>query len=138
MKRILNENAYEDESERQGYGFWLWLLLIIIVFNGAKAALGLVQNFKANDFLYTVYAALALFIALSATLSFFTRKRWTPLLFIFFLLLNLLHMLYFTLIYTFNSPEKIDYFSLVKVVTICVLPIPYLTRSVRVKKVFTS
>lgn len=137
MKRILNENAYEDENESTGYGFWLWFLLIIIAYNGIKAAVGLFQNFQAYDILNMAYVNLTFIIALFAAVGFFTRKRWTPLLFISFLLLSLLYISYSTFVLAFSFPEKIDYFSLVRVVIMCALAIPYLLRSDRVKEVFT-
>lgn len=136
MKSILNENAYEDENKRTGYGFWLYLLLFIICYNGIKAASGLIQNHELYDLANLVYALLLVGIALAATVSFFTRKRWAPLVFISFFLLNLIYVIYTSVALSFHFPEKIDYFTLARVFVMCAVIIPYLLRSERVKEIF--
>ncbi|GAA4435474.1 hypothetical protein GCM10023188_27500 [Pontibacter saemangeumensis] len=138
MKSILNENAYEDEDRRTGYGFWLYLLLFVIGYNGVKAAMGLYYNAEAYDTVSLLHALLTVLIALAATAGFFVRKRWTPLLFISFFLLNLLYMVYISVALSVTFPEKIDFFSLARVAVMCAVVISYLVRSERVREVFVE
>ncbi|MEJ8802151.1 DUF2569 family protein [Pontibacter sp. H249] len=137
MKSILNENAYEDEGRKTGYGLWLYLLLLIVGYNGLKAAMTLIQN-ASLDLVNLVYALLLIVIAIATTISFFARKRWTPMLFISFFLLNLLYIVYISIALYSNYPDRIDYFSLVRVAVMCIVVIPYMLRSERIKEVFVK
>ncbi|MBJ6118104.1 DUF2569 family protein [Pontibacter sp. BT310] len=137
MKSILNENAFEDEGSKTGYGLWLYLLLFMVGINGVKAAMTLIQN-ASLDLVNLVYAVLLAFIAIATTIGFFARKRWTPMLFISFFVLNLLYIFYISIALAANYPDQIDYFSLVRVVVMCLLVIPYMLRSERVREVFAN
>lgn len=136
MKSILNENAFE-EGRNTGYGLWLYLLLFMVGYNGIKATMTLFQN-ASLDLVNLVYAILLVVIAIITSIGFFTRKRWTPMLFISFFLLNLLYIIYISIALSTNYPDRIDYFSLVRVAVMCLLVIPYMLRSERVREVFVK
>ncbi|TPE43582.1 DUF2569 family protein [Pontibacter mangrovi] len=137
MKSILNENAFEDEGRKPGYGLWLYLLLFMVAYNGFKAAKGLIQN-ATFDLANLIYALLLVVIAIATAVGFFTRKRWTPLLFISFFLLNLVYIVFISIALSSKFSERIDYFSLVRVAVMCIIVIPYMLRSERVKEVFKN
>ena len=137
MKSILNENAFEDEGWKTGYRLWLYLLLFVVAYNGLKAAMGLFQN-AALDLVNLIYALLLVLIATATTVGFFARKQWTPLLFICFFLLNLVYIVYISIALSSKFPERIDYFSLVRVFVMCIIVIPYMLRSERAKEVFVK
>jgi hypothetical protein len=138
MKSILNENAFEDEGRKTGYGLWLYLLLFIVGYNGVKAALGLIQNPTAFDIVNLVYALLLIVIAIATTSGFFARMKWTAMLFISFFVVNLLYIIYISIALSANYPDRIDYFSLIRVAVMCLIVIPYMQRSERVREVFVN
>lgn len=137
MKSILNENAFEDEGRKTGYGILLYLLLFMVAYNGLKAAMGLMQK-ASFDLANLIYALLLVVIAVATTVGFFARKRWIPLLFISFFLLNLVYIVFISIALSSKFPERIDYFSLVRVAVMCIIVIPYMLRSERVKEVFVN
>jgi len=137
MKSILNENAFEDEGRKTGFGLWLYLLLFMVGYNGLKAAMGLVQN-ATLDLANLAYALLLVVIAIATTVGFFARKRWTPLLFISFFLLSLVYIVFISIALSSKFPERVDYFSLIRVAVMCIIVIPYMLRSERVKEIFVN
>lgn len=110
----------------------------MVSYNGIKAALSLVQNLAAFDPVNLVYALLLVVIAIATIIGFFTRKRWTSVLFISFFVVNLLYIVYISIALASKFPEKIDYFSLVRVSVMCIIVIPYMLRSERVREVFVN
>lgn len=138
MKGILNENAFEDEERRTGYGSWLYLLLFMVGYNGLKATIMLIQN-SSFDLVNLMYALLMIVIAIATMIGFFARKRWTPMLFTSFFLLNLLYIVFIiSIALSSKYPERIDYFSLVRVTVMCIIVIPYMLRLERVREVFVN
>lgn len=137
MKSILNENAFEDQDRKTGYGLWLYLLLFMVGYNGLKAVMMLIQN-ATFDLANLIYALLLVVLAVATTVGFFARRRWTPWLFISFFLLNLVYIVFISIALSFKFPERIDYFPLVRISVMCIIVIPYMLRSERVKEVFVK
>jgi hypothetical protein len=134
----LKRNAYPDGNERPSYGIWLILLLINIAWGSFRTMQTLLAYFNSLDNFTLIYFLLMVVVGICAAIFFFMRHPYTPALFIAFLSINLAYFVIGSLFIWQYDKGAIDYFGLIRIVIICLLAIPYLLVSDRVKEVFAK
>jgi hypothetical protein len=109
-----------------------------IAWGSFKVAKTLITYFDSIDGITLSYYLIITVIGILATICFFMRSPYTPQLFITFLSINLLYFITGSLFIWQYDGGGIDYFGLVRIIIVCLLAIPYLLISKRVKEVFAN
>jgi hypothetical protein len=133
----LTRNEYPDGNEKPGYGIWLILLFINIAWGSFSVSKAIITYFDSIDSITLSYYLIMIVIGIGATVCFLMRKRYTPTLIIAFLSINLLYFIIGNF-FIWQYDRGVDYFGLIRIIVLCLLAIPYLLISKRVKEVFTN
>lgn len=133
----LSTNGHEAKQPI-AYGVWLILILVYIASGCFSVSKSILVNFNQIDLPILGYYLIMLTIGVLTIIGFFLRSAFTPKLMIAYLSINLLYFGAFSFLIWNSETGGIDYFGLIRVIVLCLLIIPYLLISKRVKEVFSK